>query len=85
MGSPGTDADIKALFDSLQVKQEDSRAVLLATVPTDVLRKLAESPDQIPAAVVEPTPEQPAKPKNQESGARGQGSASKGGSTRHRH
>ena len=47
--SPGTDADLKALFDSLQVKQEDKRAVLLATIPTDVLRKLAESPEQMPA------------------------------------
>jgi hypothetical protein len=49
VGSPGTDADVKALFDSLQVKQEDSRAVLLATVPTEVLHKLAESPEQVPA------------------------------------
>ena len=49
VGSPGTDADVKALFDSLQVKQEDKRAVLLATVPTEVLHKLAESPDQMPA------------------------------------
>src|SRR5215469_1212963 len=49
VGSPGTDADVKSLFDSLQVKQEDSRAVLLATIPTDVLQKLAESPEQMPA------------------------------------
>ena len=28
VGSPGTDADVKALFDSLQVRQEDNRAVL---------------------------------------------------------
>ena len=48
VGSPGTDADVKALFDSLQVKQEKTRAVLLATVPTDVLRKMAESPEQMP-------------------------------------
>jgi hypothetical protein len=48
VGSPGTDADVKALFESLQVKQEDKRAVLLATVPTEVLRKIAESPDQLP-------------------------------------
>jgi hypothetical protein len=49
VGSPGTDVDVKALFDSLQVKQEDSRAVLVATVPTEVLRKLAESPEQVSA------------------------------------
>lgn len=49
VGSPGTDADVKALFDSLQVKQEGTRAVLLATVPTEVLHKMAESPEQVPA------------------------------------
>ncbi len=36
VGSPGSDADVKVLFDSLQVRQEDSRAVLYATVPTGV-------------------------------------------------
>ena len=49
VGSPGTDTDVRALFDSLQVKQEDKRAVLLATVPTEILRKLTESPEQLPA------------------------------------
>jgi hypothetical protein len=44
VGSPGSDADVKALFDSLQVRQEDSHAVLLATLPTSVIRKLVESP-----------------------------------------
>lgn len=47
VGSAGTDADVKALFDSLQVRQEDSRAVLLATVPTGVFKKLVESPPQV--------------------------------------
>jgi hypothetical protein len=63
VGSPGTDADVKALFESLQVKQEDNRAVLLATVPTEVLHKLAESPEQM--RVVEPAtkPDEPVKPK----------------------
>jgi len=50
VGSPGSDADLKALFDSLQVRQEDSRAVLQATVPTTVFRKLLPSSDPIPAA-----------------------------------
>lgn len=63
VGSPGTDADVKALFDSLQVKQEDTRAVLLATVPTDVLRKMAESPEQIPAMTPATKQEQPAQTK----------------------
>ena len=35
VGSPGTDADVKAFFESLQVRQEDSRAVLSAILPTD--------------------------------------------------
>lgn len=49
VGSPGTDADVKAFFDSLQVRQQSNRAVLLAAVPTEVIRKLADSPVQIPA------------------------------------
>ena len=59
VGSPGTDADVKALFDSLQVRQEDSRAVLTATLPTGVFKKLMESPQmQAPGA-----PAPPAKPR----------------------
>jgi hypothetical protein len=50
VGSSGTDADVKAFFDSLRVRQEDSRAVLSATVPTGVLRKMVESPAQGPGA-----------------------------------
>ena len=49
VGSPGSDADVKALFDSLQVRQEANRAVLIATLPTGVLHKLVASPDQMPA------------------------------------
>ncbi len=49
VGSPGSDADVKALFDSLQVRQEANRAVLIATLPSGVLRKLVEAPDQMPA------------------------------------
>jgi len=62
VGSPGTDADVKALFDSLQVKQQDTRAVLLATVPTEVLRKLSESPEQLPAMTPAVQQEPPQKP-----------------------
>src|SRR5579863_2214594 len=50
VGSPGSDADVKALFDSVQVRQEDSRVVLYAMVPTGVFRKLLESPGTLPAA-----------------------------------
>jgi hypothetical protein len=61
VGSPGSDADVKALFDSLQVRQEGSRAVLYATVPTGVFRKLLESPGQMPSAGPGPGAAQPAK------------------------
>ena len=58
VGSPGSDTDVKTLFDSLRVRQEGSRAVLVATVPVGVFHKLLESPEQIP----EPEPPAPAKP-----------------------
>jgi hypothetical protein len=51
VGSAGSDADVKAFFDSLQVHQEDSRAILHATVPTGILKKLLlESPAEMPGA-----------------------------------
>ncbi len=59
VGSPGTDADVKALFDSLQVSQEGNRAVLSATLPGGVLRKLGESPEQMSAPEMPPAPAQP--------------------------
>lgn len=46
VGSAGTDADVKAVFESLQVRQEGSRAVLSAVLPGGVFRKLGESSDQ---------------------------------------
>jgi hypothetical protein len=46
VGSPGSDADVKAAFDSLQVRQENTRAVLSAILPTGLFRKLLESPSQ---------------------------------------
>jgi len=76
VGSPGSDADIRALFDSLQVRQEDSRAVLVATLPVGVFRKLVDSSDQLPAlaapAKPEPQPQPTAKknPKAKKQGAR---------------
>jgi len=48
VGAPGSDADVKALLDSLQVRQEGSRAVLYATIPTGVFRKMLESPPDVP-------------------------------------
>jgi hypothetical protein len=44
VGSPGSDADVKTAFDSLQVQQENTRAVLSATLPSGLFRKLLESP-----------------------------------------
>ncbi len=48
VGSTGNDPDVKSFFDSLQVRQLDNRAVLLAAIPTEVIRKLADSSGQIP-------------------------------------
>jgi hypothetical protein len=47
VGSPGTDADVKTVFDSLHVRQEENRAVLQATVPTTFFRKIVDSPEQL--------------------------------------
>jgi len=60
VGSQGTDAEVKTLFDSLQVRQEDNRAVLYATVPTGVFRKLLESPAPGAAAGAPAAAPQPA-------------------------
>ena len=49
VGKQGNDADVKAVFDSLQVRQEETRTILVATIPTSFLRKLlAESPGDVP-------------------------------------
>jgi hypothetical protein len=48
VSSPGPDPDLKALFDSLQIRQDGSRAELLATIPTGVFRKLIGSSVQTP-------------------------------------
>ena len=62
VGSTGNDPDVKAFFDSLQVQLKDNRVVLLAAIPTEVIRKLAESPSQIPAVTTStPSAPEPAK------------------------
>ena len=54
-GSHGNDPDVKAVFDSLQVRQEDDRAVLSAIVPPSFLKKLlAEAPAEMPASTLAP-------------------------------
>lgn len=44
VGGHGPDADVKAVFDSLQVKQEDERTILSATIPPGFLRKMLSGP-----------------------------------------
>ena len=56
-GPSGTDADVKAIFDSLHVEQQKDRALLTATVPVGFIRKaLSEAP------IVAPQVVQPAAP-----------------------
>jgi hypothetical protein len=50
VGSPGPDPDLKALFDSLQIRQDGNRAELHATIPVGIFRKLMESPGQPPVS-----------------------------------
>lgn len=46
VGSHGTDPDVKAFFDSVEVKEDGDRAILSAAVPPGFLHKmLAASPD----------------------------------------
>lgn len=54
-----SDADLKSLFDSMEVRQEDSRAILSATLPTSVLRKLVEPPGPEPAPASAPATKAP--------------------------
>jgi hypothetical protein len=56
VGAAGTDADVKALFESLQVRQEGNRAILAAILPGGFLRKLGESPEQ-PSAPAASSPQ----------------------------
>jgi hypothetical protein len=59
VGTHGTDPDVKALFDSLKVKQEGSRALLTASMPFGFLKKMlsgsstesSEPPAAMPAQV----------------------------------
>jgi len=58
VSTPGPDPDIKAFFGSLKIQQQNSRALLTATVPLGLIRKaLAEAP-----ASVSPEPQPPPSP-----------------------
>src|SRR5579872_6655105 len=48
VGSPGFDPDVNAVFKSLQVGQQDTRAVLRATIPATFFKKLTDSSEQLP-------------------------------------
>jgi hypothetical protein len=57
-----TDADVKAIFDSLQVEQQKDRTLLTATVPVGFIRKvLAEAPTVMQPPQPPPLPSPPAK------------------------
>ena len=45
--TPGTDADIKAFFDSLKIQTQKNRAVLTAAVPVGLIRKVLEGPASV--------------------------------------
>jgi hypothetical protein len=62
-----TDADVRAIFDSVHVEQQKDRTLLTATVPVGFIRKaLAEAPQVVqPAAPAPPPPVKKPKPKTQ--------------------
>jgi hypothetical protein len=73
VGAHGTDADVKAFFDSLKVEQSGDRAILTATVPPGFIQKvLTEAPlDTVaPAAPATPPKEMPTSKRPQKPGSR---------------
>jgi len=58
VGAHGTDADVKAFFDSLKVERSHQNAILTATIPQGFIKKVLSdaTPDQ------ETSPKQPAQP-----------------------
>jgi hypothetical protein len=50
VGEQGNDPDVKAVFNSLQARQEDDHAVLNATIPASFLHKMLSGPTEEPAA-----------------------------------
>lgn len=68
VGAHGTDADVKAFFDSFKVERSGERAILTATVPPGFIKKaLTEAPIEETPLAVQPPPAQrspqPTKPK----------------------
>jgi len=65
VASPGADPDIKAFLNSLKIQPEKNRAVLTASVPLGLIRKvLAEAPTSV---TPEPQPPQSPAPTASES------------------
>jgi hypothetical protein len=60
VGTHGTDPDVKAFFDSLQVRQDGDRAVLTASLPLGFMRKMltGSAPDMGESGVA-PTTQSP--------------------------
>ncbi|MGA9354854.1 MAG: hypothetical protein WBV46_14280 [Terriglobales bacterium] len=60
VGAHGTDADVKAFFDSLKVERSRDRAILTATVPPGFIKKaLSEAPADVSPATPPPAPQGP--------------------------
>ena len=57
VGTAGSDADVKSVFEGLQVRQEGTKAVVYATLPTTFFRKLVDSSE--PMQNLTPRTEQP--------------------------
>lgn len=47
IGTHGTDPDVKAFFDSVQVKQASDQAILTATVPPGFIQKIVAPPPDL--------------------------------------
>jgi hypothetical protein len=60
----GFDADVKAVFASLKVTQENDRAILTATMPSDFLRKALSEPPTPPTPEPATPPANPPAPKS---------------------
>lgn len=52
----GPDADVKAFFDSLQIKQDDKRAIMSATMPSGFLGKIFKDSPELSGVSPKPTP-----------------------------
>ena len=61
MTQGGTDADVKAFFDSLKVEEHGSRVALTATIPQGFIRKALTPPPSPPAQVPTAPPPPPVK------------------------